>query len=76
MPVFHGAQQELAVEPAAAVRIGDHLCDDIRGVQRARIGGILVRTGKFRSKDESDEGMHPVHVVDDFVAAVSVVLRG
>lgn len=75
-PFFQGALQELGVEPAAAVLIGDDLHDDIGGAQRAGIAGILVRTGKFRPADETDGEVHPVRVVDDFAAAVSAIHGG
>lgn len=74
-PFFDGALQELGVEPAAAVLIGDDLRDDIGGAQRAGIAGILVRTGKFRAQDERDEDVRPALVVDDFTAAVDAILR-
>lgn len=74
-PFFDGALRELGVEPAAAVLVGDDLRDDIGGAQHAGIAGILVRTGKFRAQDESDEGVRPALVVDDFAAAVDAILR-
>jgi HAD superfamily hydrolase (TIGR01458 family) len=75
-PFFLGTLAELGVAPAEAVLIGDDLKDDIGGAQAVGIPGILVRTGKFRAGDEADPAVQPALVVDDFSAAVEILLRG
>jgi HAD superfamily hydrolase (TIGR01458 family) len=75
-PFFLGPLAELGVEPGDAVLIGDDLKDDIGGAQAVGIPGILVRTGKFRPGDEADPDVQPALVVDDFSAAVAVLVRG
>lgn len=75
-PFFLGPLAELDVAPGEAVLIGDDLRDDIGGAQAVGIPGILVRTGKFRPGDEADPTVRPALVVDDFGAAVAVLLRG
>lgn len=73
-PFFDAALDELGVEASDVVLVGDDLHDDIGGAQNAGIAGILVRTGKYRPEDESDRTVHPACVVDDFAAAVEVIL--
>ena len=75
-PFFLSTLHDLGLAPADAVLIGDDLHDDIGGAQRAGIPGILVRTGKFRAGDDSNPDVRPALVVDDFAAAVGVILGG
>jgi HAD superfamily hydrolase (TIGR01458 family) len=75
-PFFHGPLAELGVAPGEAVLIGDDLRDDIGGAQACGIPAILVRTGKFRPGDDADPAVRPALVVDDFSAAVDVMLGG
>lgn len=71
---FAAALAELGVTPAETVLIGDDLSDDIGGAQAAGIPGILVRTGKFRVGDDVHPNIQPAMVVDDFAAAVEVLV--
>lgn len=73
---FHAALSELGVRPDETVLVGDDLRDDIGGAQAVGVCGILVRTGKFRPADEADQVIRPARVVDDFAAAVEVILGG
>lgn len=73
-PFFLGALAELCVAPGDAVLIGDDLRDDIGGAQAVHIPGVLVRTGKYRPQDERDDGIVPTAIVDDFAAAVRLLL--
>ena len=73
-PFFLGALAELGVVPGEAVLIGDDLRDDIGGAQAVGIPGVLVRTGKFRPADESAGDIRAARVVDDFAAAVALLL--
>ena len=73
-PFFLGALAELGVVPGEAVLIGDDLRDDIGGAQAVGIPGVLVRTGKFRLADESAGDIRAARVVDDFAAAVALLL--
>lgn len=75
-PFFLGPLTELGVAPGEAALIGDDLRDDIGGAQAVGIPGILVRTGKFRPGDEADPDVRPALIVDDFSAAVAVLLGG
>jgi ribonucleotide monophosphatase NagD (HAD superfamily) len=55
--------------------IGDDVRDDIGGAQNIGIQGILVRTGKYTSGDESKHGIKPHFVADSFVEAVDYLLN-
>jgi phospholysine phosphohistidine inorganic pyrophosphate phosphatase len=48
---FQEAVHLLGVEPKEAVMVGDDIKSDIGGAQEAGLRGVLVRTGKFRSRD-------------------------
>lgn len=48
---FLAVTQQLGVEPAQCVMVGDDIVTDIGGAQSAGLRGILVRTGKFRPED-------------------------
>lgn len=73
---FKTALQALNVSGVNAVMIGDDLENDIGAAQRVGLRGILVRTGKYRSRDETDRRIHANFVADDFAAAVDQVLSG
>jgi HAD superfamily hydrolase (TIGR01458 family) len=64
---FAAALSRLGVEAAEAVMIGDDVEADVLGAQAAGIGGVLVRTGKFRPEaEEGVGGERPQRVVDSF----------
>jgi HAD superfamily hydrolase (TIGR01458 family) len=48
---FSIALEMLGATPARTWMIGDDICTDVRGAQDAGIHGVLVRTGKYRSRD-------------------------
>ena len=48
--------------------------DDIQGAQNTGMQGILVKTGKYRDKDESKLDREPLFVADDFSKAVDFIL--
>jgi HAD superfamily hydrolase (TIGR01458 family) len=51
-PAFYGtAVDDLGLEPAQVVMVGDDIRTDVEGAQRAGLVGLLVRTGKFASAD-------------------------
>lgn len=75
-PFFEAALHQIGAEPGDAVMIGDDIAGDVGGAQDAGLAGILVRTGKYRPRDERDPGIRPTHVADDFAAAVDWILGG
>ncbi|HEX6929194.1 MAG TPA: TIGR01458 family HAD-type hydrolase [Gammaproteobacteria bacterium] len=50
---FQTALDMLGCTPGAAVMIGDDAENDVAGAIHAGLGGILVRTGKYRDGDEA-----------------------
>ena len=73
---FRAALEVLGVTAERAVLIGDDLHDDVGAAQEAGISGILVRTGKYRPADETDETVRAAMVADDFAAAVARIVAG
>lgn len=70
---FRAAVAPLGCKPAEVIMVGDDVEADVNGAIAAGLGGILVRTGKYRAPDEAhlaDGGT----VVDDLGAAVARVL--
>ena len=65
----------LGVAPADALMIGDDIDADVLGAQASGIGGVLVRTGKFREESLARSTGRPDHVVDS-VADVPALLDG
>jgi phospholysine phosphohistidine inorganic pyrophosphate phosphatase len=62
-PFFMTALSRLGVDAADTIMIGDDIQGDVGGAQRCGLGGVLVRTGKFRPADlESD--IEPTQVLD------------
>lgn len=60
---FAAALERLGVASGRAWMIGDDLRADVEGAQRFGLGGILVRTGKFRPTDLA-QGVEPDLVLD------------
>lgn len=66
VPFYRAALERLQVNATDAVMIGDDIRGDVDGSQRAGLRGILVRTGKFQSRD-FELGINP-HAVLNSVA--------
>ncbi len=64
---FGAVLTELGVAPAEALMIGDDIDADVLGAQASGIGGVLVRTGKFREEALARSAGHPDHVIDSVV---------
>jgi HAD superfamily hydrolase (TIGR01458 family) len=64
---FEAALDDMGVDPAQAVMVGDDLVSDVLGAQSLGMTGVLVRTGKFRPADLDGDGRdgRPDHVIDD-----------
>jgi len=54
--------------------IGDDIIGDVGGAQKAGLRGVLVRTGKFRPRDENHPEVKPDQIVDDLAEAVRLIL--
>jgi HAD superfamily hydrolase (TIGR01458 family) len=48
---FAGAVEDLGLDAAQIVMVGDDVQADVEGAQRAGMSGVLVRTGKFSAVD-------------------------
>ena len=63
-PTFFGAVvAQLGVRADQALMIGDDIDADVLGAQASGIGGVLVRTGKFREAALARSTGRPDHVV-------------
>ncbi|MCL4137101.1 UNVERIFIED_CONTAM: hypothetical protein GTU68_033502 [Idotea baltica] len=71
---FLSALQDLEV-PLRKPVIGDDARDDIEGAMKAGLAGCLVKTGKYRPKDEDTIDPPPTLVADSFTAAVDLILK-
>ena len=60
---------------SSTVMIGDDVFDDVQGPLQLGMGGILVRTGKYRKGDETKSSILPTAVCDDFASAVEWLLE-
>lgn len=72
---FHSAVRGVGTETDKAIMIGDDVESDVAGAMHAGIQGILVRTGKYRSGDETKVSPSPSFVADDLPEAVDWLLR-
>jgi len=72
---FRAVLDDMGVAAERAVMIGDDLRGDVGGAQAAGLDGVLVRTGKFRPADETDDAVTPTRIVDDFAEAVAWIHR-
>ena len=64
---FAAALLTLGVDAGDAVMVGDDVVGDVQGAQRAGLRGVLVRTGKFRSRDLEGE-IAPDAVLDSIAS--------
>lgn len=72
---FETALLDMKVFAQDAIMIGDDVNDDVGAAQRTGIAGILVRTGKFQPGDDQLPHVQPALIIDDFAAAVEVLLE-
>jgi ribonucleotide monophosphatase NagD (HAD superfamily) len=62
---FGAALLDLGGDWNEAVIVGDDIDSDERGGQAVGMTGVLVRTGKYRSRDLETAGPAPDHLIDD-----------
>jgi HAD superfamily hydrolase (TIGR01458 family) len=61
---FRMAVRDMGLDPAEVVMIGDDIDADVGGAQQAGLGGILVRTGKYRRSYAAFSAVKPDLVID------------
>ena len=71
---FELVLEDLAADPSNAAMVGDDVETDVGGALAAGLGGILVRTGKYREDFVAESGVEPTATVDS-IAAVPGLLR-
>jgi len=71
---FAAALAELNAQPAEAVMIGDDIEADVGGAIAAGLGGILVRTGKYRRDALEASGVRPTAIVDSIAEVPGLLL--
>lgn len=71
---FMSALEDMECSASEAVMIGDDVRDDIHGAMNAGLKGILVKTGKYRTGDESSIEPKPSFVADNFAHAVDYIM--
>jgi HAD superfamily hydrolase (TIGR01458 family) len=70
---FRAALAALGCRPEDCVMIGDDVEADVNGAIAAGLGGILVRTGKYRPEDDARLDSRGA-VADDVAAAARLIL--
>jgi ribonucleotide monophosphatase NagD (HAD superfamily) len=60
---FRSALEAAGVSADEAVMVGDDIRGDIGGAQQLGIGGVLVRTGKYREDDVAASGVTSDRVI-------------
>ena len=71
---FTSALAELNSDAESTLMVGDDVEADVGGALAAGLGGILVRTGKYRKDALDASGVTPTAIVDS-IAAVPGLLR-
>jgi len=71
---FQAAAASLDCAPDAVLMVGDDWESDVEGALRAGLQAVLVKTGKYRSGDETRIGMTGASVAEDLSAAVDRLL--
>ncbi len=75
--VFKDGARALGIEPGRVAMVGDDAEVDVTAASRAGLGaGILIRTGKYRTGDESRHTPAPDAVYTSFPALAEAFLTG
>ncbi|XP_052773909.1 phospholysine phosphohistidine inorganic pyrophosphate phosphatase-like [Mya arenaria] len=71
---FNAVMQDMGLSPDQCVMVGDDIVGDVGGAQGAGMRGVQVRTGKYRSKDDSHPTVQADGRVDNLAQAVDYIL--
>lgn len=64
------------MKPNETLMIGDDIEYDVGGAQNAGIGGVLVRSGKYRKeRDENHKTVKPFSIVDNLDELVDKLIK-
>ncbi len=72
---FRTALGDLGLASDRALMVGDDIENDVLAAQAVGIGGVLVRTGKFRAAALETAPGHPDHVIDSFASLPDLLGR-
>jgi len=73
---FHQAVASMGLEPEEVMMVGDDILADVVGAMEAGLQATLVRTGKYRSGDESRLQGSQAWIENDIVAVVDRLFEG
>ena len=65
---FQAAVDQLGLEVDKVAMVGDDIDSDVGGAQHCGLGGILVRTGKYRREYAEASAVRPDLVIESFAA--------
>jgi len=72
---FLTAVQDMNLQPAEVMMIGDDIVNDVGGAQACGLKGVQVRTGKFRPTDEPHAVVKPDGYVDNLAQAIDLYIE-
>ena len=70
---FKQALDDMKLGTEDVILVGDDLYNDIRGVQKLKIKGILVRSGKYDSKILQNTNVKPDRVFDSIKNLAEII---
>ena len=70
---FKQALDDMKLNTEDVILVGDDLYNDIRGVQKLKIKGILVRSGKYDSKILQNTNIRPDRVFDSIKNLAEII---
>lgn len=72
---FRRALEMINTEARNSVMIGDDIVSDVGAAQSIGMGGILLKTGKFRpERDYNHQAIRPNVIADNFLTAIETIL--
>ncbi|XP_077499178.1 phospholysine phosphohistidine inorganic pyrophosphate phosphatase-like isoform X3 [Amblyomma americanum] len=71
---FRLALEDMKLRADEVVMVGDDIVSDVGGAQSVGMRGVLVRTGKYRSSDESHPSVKPDGIVRNLKEAVERIV--
>ncbi|BFZ02341.1 hypothetical protein BsWGS_05380 [Bradybaena similaris] len=72
---FTAVLKDMNISADEAIMVGDDIVSDIGGAQVCGIAGVLVRTGKYRSRDETHPSVKCDDIVDNLAQFVDNLLK-